>query len=141
MSISVEQKTEAIEVPNSIVQRLSERTLWVCFLNPEGYESFAKGSYIDGKIVVSGSAELPKEREVSTIQFWQGEQQVTVLPTGQTEDGTPLFQTVEMLLEQGELPDFTARSLAKRIQRQPHRASPDVAIYPLLQLPPFVETS
>jgi len=107
----------------------------VCFLDADGYETFVDATYENGEILPVQGAFLPKDAEISTIQFWHEGSQVTVLPTGHDEDGTPLYQTVEMLLESGSLPEFTARSLARRVKAQPYRVHPKVAIAPLLKLP------
>jgi len=115
---------------------LANHTLWVCFLDQEGYESFTTARYIDKQIVVPHDATLPKQVEVSTIQFWHGSERVTVLPTGYSDDGSQLYMTVERLLDHGELPSLAAQSLARRLEKQPYRDHPDVEIYPLLKLLP-----
>jgi hypothetical protein len=102
----------------------------VCFLDQEGAESYA-----DAQIVIHDA--VPGEpAEVSTIQFWHDGEQVTVIPTGYSDDGLRLFMTVEQLLEQGELPTLVIKSLARRLKKQPYRNSPNVAIHPLLKLLP-----
>lgn len=116
-----------------IATTLANRTLWVCFLNPEGYETYIQ-VHCDSDGTMTAEEPVPKGSELSTIQFWDNEEQVTIVPLGHEEDG-PQYATVETLVERGALPRFTARSLAKRIGRQPYCNSPEYAIYPLLQLP------
>lgn len=111
--------------------------LWVCFLNLDGFETFADATYNEGRIKVARPANVPKDAEVSTVQFWVGQDRVTAIPTGLNDIGQLLYQTVETIVDTGEVPVYAVASLTRRLKKQPYRDHPASAIYPLLQLPPF----
>ena len=121
-------------------QILANHTLWVCFLDREGYESFTTAHYTDERVTLPRGVTPPDQAEISTIQFWHENDRVTILPTGYSDDGSQLYMTVEALLEHGELPALAARSLARRLKKQPYRDDPNAAIYPLLKLLPLADT-
>lgn len=129
------------EEQRAVIKELTNRTIWVCFLDADGRETFIGAQYEDsGAITTKDAVQLPKDPEVSTIQFWRDGIQATIVPIAEAEDGTLEYRTVEELLENGDLPSFTARSLTKRVNMQPHRRdNPNLAVYPLLQLLPDTE--
>lgn len=139
MSSGIDQLSTHLEALQTSRNLPGSHALWVCFLNPEGFESFASIRHIDGRYqVTTDRAIIPREPEISTVRFTQDNQDITVVATGYNEDGILEFETIEALMEAGELPLFAANSLRRRVQAQPYNlVERNIAIQPLLRLPPL----
>lgn len=135
--MSIEQYNYPPKIRHHLPQRLASHTLWVCFLDPDGFETFTNAEYTRERTILPHETSVPKLGEISTVQYWDHHERVTILPTSYSVDGELLYMTVQAIADTGEVPAMTVTSLKKRLLKQPHRNDPKVAFYPLLQLPPF----